>query len=126
MQGSIRLFWEVFIISLVEFLIKTILRMYLIQLVQPNLRGLLCHLVLSMMVLPVQIHYSYQCHSAFSEDEHWETMVNITFLCVQWMSVQNFIIKKKSPLFSSCTKRGEKMYHNRRKRASSVCISISC
>jgi len=67
-----------------EFLTKIELRTCLIQLVQRSLR-LLSYLVLSMMMLSVQIHCSYQRRSAFSGDEHREPMVNITFLCIQWM-----------------------------------------
>ena len=85
MQGLIRLIWEVFIISLMEFLIKTGLRTCLIELVWPNLRHLLSYSVLSTMMLSVRIHCSYRCASAFSEDERQEVMVNITFICVQWM-----------------------------------------
>lgn len=80
MQDLIRPFWELFIMSLMKFLIRTGLIMCLIQPAEQNLRNLASHLALSTMMLSVQIQGSYRCHSASSEGELMEPEVNTT-LC---------------------------------------------
>lgn len=80
MQGLIRTFWELFIMSLIKFLIGTELIMCVIQLAEQNLRDVVSHLALSTMMLLVQVQCFYRCHSGCSGGELTELVVNTT-LC---------------------------------------------
>lgn len=107
MQGLIRLFWELLIMSLMKFLIRTGLIICHIQPAEQNLRDLVSHLALSTVILSVQIQGSYRRHSASSEGELMEPVVNTTLCSIKSRTSQ---LKKQFSLFFALGKREEKMY----------------